>query len=66
MANKKLKTKKSAAKRFKISARGKIMHKRANHRHLLVNKSSRSKKRHHGNKAVQHCELLLVKRLIHS
>ena len=40
-----IKTKKSVAKRFKITARGKVMHARAGRRHLL---SSKSPKRRRG------------------
>lgn len=39
------KTKKSAKKRFKISATGKVMCYRAGKRHLLGNKSSKQKRR---------------------
>lgn len=39
----KMKTKRAAAKRFKVTATGKIKIKKSHHRHLLINKSSRSK-----------------------
>ncbi len=39
----KLKTKKAVSKRFKLSGTGKIMHARANKRHRLNPKSSKSK-----------------------
>jgi len=45
MAKQKLKTNKSAAKRFKITATGKILHKKSGKRHLLE-KKSRKRKRH--------------------
>lgn len=38
MANAKMKTHKGLAKRFKITATGKIMHAKAGKNHLLVNK----------------------------
>jgi large subunit ribosomal protein L35 len=41
----KLKTNRSAAKRFKVTKTGKVKHKRANLRHLLSAKS-RGRKRH--------------------
>jgi len=41
----KLKTKKSAAKRFNCSSRGKIMRSKASHGHLLSKKSSERKRR---------------------
>jgi len=40
----KMKTKRSAAKRFRVTATGKIKFKKAYLRHLLVNKSKRGKK----------------------
>jgi large subunit ribosomal protein L35 len=39
------KTKKSAAKRFKISATGKILRSRAGRRHLAASKSNSNKRR---------------------
>ena len=47
----KLKTRKSAAKRFKATATGKFMRRRAFHNHLLDHKSSKLK-RHLSTKAV--------------
>jgi len=44
MAGYKLKTKSSAKKRFKLTSKGKIKHKRANLRHILT-KQNRNKKR---------------------
>ncbi len=41
----KLKTKRSAAKRFKITATGKIKRRKAYHSHILT-KKSRKRKRH--------------------
>ncbi len=40
----KMKTKRAAAKRFRVTATGKIKYKKAYLRHLLVNKSKRGKK----------------------
>ena len=40
----KMKTKRSAAKRFSVTATGKIKFKKSHLRHLLVNKSKRAKK----------------------
>jgi large subunit ribosomal protein L35 len=39
------KTKKSVAKRFKLSARGKLMRRTPGFRHLLAAKSTKSKRR---------------------
>uniref|UniRef100_A0A7C3RKF8 Large ribosomal subunit protein bL35 n=1 Tax=Dictyoglomus thermophilum TaxID=14 RepID=A0A7C3RKF8_DICTH len=41
----KLKTRSSAAKRFKVTATGKILHKKAGKRHNLSKKSSSRKRR---------------------
>lgn len=40
-----IKTKKSVAKRFKISARGKVLSRHAGKRHLLSSKSSNRRRR---------------------
>ncbi len=39
-----IKTKKSVAKRFKITARGKVVHARAGRRHLLASKSPKRRR----------------------
>ncbi len=45
MAKNKMKTKKAAAKRFKVTSRGKVMHRQTGQRHLLSKKSRRRKRR---------------------
>jgi large subunit ribosomal protein L35 len=40
-----IKTKKSVAKRFKITARGKVMHAKAGRRHLLAGKNAKRRRR---------------------
>ncbi len=45
MAKNKMKTKKAAAKRFKVTGRGKVMHRQTGQRHLLSKKSRRRKRR---------------------
>ncbi|MCD6489990.1 MAG: 50S ribosomal protein L35 [Thermodesulfobacterium sp.] len=45
MAKQKIKTNRSAAKRFKVTATGKILHKKSGKSHLL-RKKSRKRKRH--------------------
>jgi len=47
----KMKTNRAAAKRFKITAKGKIKRRRANLRHILVNRT-RKRKRHLGKPAL--------------
>ena len=39
-----IKTRKSVAKRFKLSSRGKVMRSRAGRRHLLANKSPKRRR----------------------
>jgi len=41
----KMRTRKSAAKRFKISARGKVVYRQTRRSHLLTKKSARRKRR---------------------
>ena len=41
----KMKTNRAAAKRFKITAKGKIKRRRSNLRHILVNKTRKQKRR---------------------
>lgn len=41
----KMKTRRSAAKRFSLTAKGKIKRKRMNHRHILEKKPQTAKKR---------------------
>lgn len=40
----KMKSKKSATKRFKLTASGKVKHKRKNRRHILTKKSQKRKR----------------------
>lgn len=40
-----IKTKKSIAKRFKVTATGKVLHARAGRRHLLSSKNSKRRRR---------------------
>ena len=41
----KMKTNRAAAKRFKVTAKGKIKRRRANLRHILVNRTPKRKRR---------------------
>ncbi|MBA2124446.1 50S ribosomal protein L35 [bacterium Unc6] len=53
---KKLKTVKAAAKRFRITARGKIIHSRSGHRHLLISKNRKRKRKISGVKQISNVE----------
>ena len=44
MANKKMKTKKAAAKRFKVTGTGKLKRNKANHSHILTKKTTKRKR----------------------
>ena len=43
MANQKMKTKRAAAKRFKVTGTGKLKRNKANHSHILTKKTTREK-----------------------
>jgi len=52
MGKNKMKTKKAASKRLKVTGSGRLMHRQIGQRHLLSKKSSRRKRRLSGDKAV--------------
>jgi large subunit ribosomal protein L35 len=56
-----IKTKKSAAKRFKITARGKVLRSRAGKRHLLQGKSSKRRRSLGGMTAVHSTDEYRIK-----
>ena len=41
----KMKTRRGAAKRFKLTASGKLKRNKANHRHMLVRRSNKTKRK---------------------
>ncbi len=51
-----IKTKKSVAKRFKITARGKVMRPRAGKRHLLASKNAKRRRSLGTSKQVDHTD----------
>ena len=61
---KKLKTKKAAAKRYKITGSGKIMRESSGLKHLLEHKSAKSKRNKQGTTAVAKSEIKKIKRMI--
>ncbi|PMQ02403.1 MAG: 50S ribosomal protein L35 [Dictyoglomus sp. NZ13-RE01] len=63
MSNK-LKTRSSAAKRFKVTATGKILHKKAGMRHNLGKKSSSRKRRLSIPSAIKNVEEWHVKKML--
>ena len=60
----KLKTKKSAAKRFKVRASGSIKRGQAFKRHILTKKSTKSKRHLRGSTAVHDADVASVRRML--
>jgi large subunit ribosomal protein L35 len=61
---KKLKTKKAAAKRFKITGTGKVMHLKSGKRHLLGKKSAKGKRNNRGDFQVAATERFAIKEML--
>jgi large subunit ribosomal protein L35 len=59
-----MKTHSGAAKRFKVTATGKVMRRRANRNHLLEHKSSRVTRRLAGEQAVAANDVREIKKLL--
>lgn len=60
----KLKTKKSAAKRFSYTGTGKLKRNRAAKGHLLTGKSSKRKRMLRRSEPVSHAELAIIKKML--
>jgi large subunit ribosomal protein L35 len=60
----KMKTHSGAAKRFRLTATGKVMRRRANRGHLFEHKSSRVTRRLYGEVPVAHSDLKKIKKLL--
>jgi large subunit ribosomal protein L35 len=60
----KMKTNRSAAKRFKLTGSGKVMHRRQGLRHILTKKSAKRKRRLGQDAEVDTANLKAVKRLV--
>jgi len=60
----KQKTHSGASKRFRITGTGKIMHARANRRHLLEHKSSERTRRLEGDVTLAKADVKAIKRLL--
>ena len=60
----KMKTHSGASKRFRLSATGKIMRRRANRRHLLEHKSSRYTRRLDGEVVLSPADAKKIKKLL--
>ncbi len=60
----KMKTHSGTAKRFRLTATGKVMRRRANRGHLFEHKSSRVTRRLYGEVPVAHSDLREIKKLL--
>lgn len=60
----KMKTRKAVAKRFKVTARGKVMHHRARKSHLLSKMNSKSKRQLRDEKEVNSSDLKRIKSMM--
>lgn len=60
----KMKTKRGAAKRFKVTGSGRIKFKRAKMRHILTKKSQKMKRKARHSGIIKECETHLIKMMI--
>lgn len=60
----KMKTKRGAAKRFKLTKSGKIKRAKAGKRHILTKMSSKRKRQLRGTTTLRKCDAKLVRRLL--
>ena len=60
----KMKTRRGAAKRFKISGSGRIKRNKANHRHMLVRRSNKAKRKMRQTGVVSSADRKIVKALL--
>ena len=60
----KMKTRRGAAKRFKLTASGRIKRNKANHRHMLIRRSKKVKRNMRHNGLVDSSNLKNVKRML--
>ena len=60
----KVKTRKGAAKRFKINSSGRVKRNKANHRHMLIRRSSKAKRNMRRPGVLSPGDLKIVKALL--
>ena len=60
----KMKTRKSAAKRFKLTGSGRIKRNKANHRHMLIRRSNKAKRKMRQSALVSNADRKLVKAML--
>ena len=59
-----MKTRRGAAKRFKLTASGRIKRNKANHRHMLIRRSNKAKRKMRHTGLVDSSNLKNVKRML--
>ncbi|HPB31687.1 MAG TPA: 50S ribosomal protein L35 [Candidatus Sumerlaeota bacterium] len=60
----KMKSKRSAVKRFKVTGSGQIMRRKANHAHILTKKSRKRKRHLKEDAAVPVCDMKKIRKFI--
>ena len=60
----KMKTRRGAAKRFKVTGSGRIKRNKANHRHMLIRRSSKAKRQMRQSASLAPGDLKLVKAML--
>ncbi|OQY41060.1 MAG: 50S ribosomal protein L35 [Spirochaetaceae bacterium 4572_7] len=60
----KMKTRKSASKRYKVTGTGKVKYKSQGTRHILTKKSAKRKRKLRHTQVISVCELPRIKRLL--
>ena len=60
----KMKTRRGAAKRFKITGSGRIKRNKANHRHMLIRRSNKAKRKMRQDGLVSNSDRKLVKAML--
>lgn len=66
MAKVKMKTRKAAKKRFKITGTGKVVHKGGNARHILTKKTSKRKRQIRGTTVTHKADARRVRAMLNS
>ena len=60
----KMKTRKSAAKRFKLTGSGRIKRNKANHRHMFIRRPNKAKRKMRQSALVSNADRKLVKAML--
>ena len=60
----KMKTRRGAAKRFKVTGSGRIKRNKANHRHMLIRRSNKAKRKMRQTGTVSNADRKIVKAML--